>query len=122
MTYTCKEHVNEYLDADLSTVAKRLVKLLDTVEVSDNDREFHPTTISSYRTLHVMELNDLLPRLRELVKKSEWEPIDTFDNRMFSVMSDGTPEGTEVFKYKGFGVPDYFKFWKPLGSLPKMGE
>jgi hypothetical protein len=68
MTYTCREHVNEYKDADLLTVARRLMELLDTQEVTDNDIKFNPTTIGSCRTLHVMELRDLLPRLRELTK------------------------------------------------------
>ena len=46
-----------------------------------------------------------------------WLPISTFDNRMFSLMSDGTPEGTEVVKYKG-EVPDWAKWWMPLPILP----
>lgn len=42
-----------------------------------------------------------------------WQTIDTFDHRMFSVMSNGTPDGAEVVKYKG-EVPEWATHWKPL--------
>ncbi len=69
MTYTIREHVNEYTDADLAKCVKRFISLLDVKEESDSGRVFNPTTISSCRTLHLMELNDILSRMRELVNE-----------------------------------------------------
>lgn len=66
MTYTVRQHVNEYKEAPLETCVQRFIQLLDTREVSDNDREFSPTYISSCRVLHQMELGDIISRMREL--------------------------------------------------------
>lgn len=46
-----------------------------------------------------------------------WRKIETFDNRMFSLITDGTPDGTYIFKYKGW-VPDNATHWKPLDTMP----
>lgn len=53
------------------------------------------------------EMNDILTR------QTQYRPISEFDGRMFSIMSDGTPEGTDVFKYKGH-VPERFIKWAAL--------
>ena len=42
-----------------------LLEILDTVEESDEGREFHPTTIQSCRTQHVIRLNEILAKMRE---------------------------------------------------------
>ena len=42
-----------------------------------------------------------------------WRPIETFDGTTFILISDTTPEGTEVFKYKGW-MPDWAVEWFPL--------
>jgi len=55
-----------------------------------------------------------------LVEDCEWRPISEFDDRMFSIMSDGTPDGTEVFKYKGH-VPEHFIEWMPLPAGWRKG-
>ena len=46
-----------------------------------------------------------------------WEPIETFNGGMFSIMTNGLPEGTEVVKYKG-EVPGWATHWRPLPRLP----
>lgn len=43
-------------------------------------------------------------------------PIETFDGRMFSIMSDGTPDCSEVFKYKG-EIPDIYTMWSPMPNM-----
>ena len=42
-----------------------------------------------------------------------WRPIESFDNRMFSLMSNGTPDTCEVVKYKG-EIPAWATQWCPL--------
>jgi len=49
----------------LSQLVHRLFALLETVEVSDSEREFHPTVIRSCRVAHTSELAELLPALKE---------------------------------------------------------
>ena len=44
-------------------------KYLDVVEISDQDREFHPIFISCCRTMKMDPLKNLLNRMRELSKE-----------------------------------------------------
>lgn len=53
---------------EIAALVRRLFQLLETVEVSDSEREFHPTYISSCRVMHTMELDELLPKLKEAAK------------------------------------------------------
>ena len=53
---------------EIAALVRRLFELLETVEVSDSEREFHPTYISSCRVVHTMELDKLLPKLKEAAK------------------------------------------------------
>lgn len=53
---------------EIAALVRRLFQLLETVEVSDSEREFHPTYISSCRVAHTMELDKLLPKLKEAAK------------------------------------------------------
>jgi hypothetical protein len=51
-----------------------------------------------------------------------WKPLSEFKgDHTFLIVTNGTPEGTEVLKYKGY-IPDMFTHWKPLGDLPKESE
>ena len=50
-----------------------------------------------------------------------WKPIEEFDGSMFSIMTDGTPDRTEVIKYKGF-IPDWAKYYKPLIMVSMESE
>lgn len=52
----------------LAGMVRRLFEILDTVEVSDSETEFRPTAIRSCRIMHTMELNELLPKLKEAAK------------------------------------------------------
>lgn len=53
-------------------------------------------------------------------KVQGWIPICQFDRRMFSIMTNGTPDTTEVVKYKG-EIPGWAKYWKPLDDMPPPG-
>lgn len=54
--------------AEVIELLTRLFKILDTIEVSDNDCEFRPTYITSCRTQHVVELEKIMPRLKTIVR------------------------------------------------------
>ena len=53
---------------EIAALVRRLFEILDTVEVSDSETEFRPTVIRSCRAMHTMELNELLPKLKEAAK------------------------------------------------------
>ena len=53
---------------EIAALVRRLFQLLETVEVSDSEREFHPTRIQSCRVMHTIELGELLPKLKEAAK------------------------------------------------------
>jgi hypothetical protein len=52
------------------------------------------------------------------LEKYKWRPIETFDNRMFSIMSTGIPDSAEVVKYKG-DVPEWAAMWTALPPIPR---
>lgn len=52
----------------LEDAVKRLFEILETKEISDQDREFHPVTISSVRVHKTAELESLLPQMKKLAK------------------------------------------------------
>ena len=54
-------------------------------------------------------------------KNDKWKPISTFDSRMFSIMTNGTPDCTEVVKYKGC-LPGWATYWRPLPEMPDGTE
>jgi len=58
---------------DLINYIDRLMKIFDSVEESDSGREFHPTTISSCRTQHLIELQEILPKIREILSQCDTE-------------------------------------------------
>jgi len=62
----------------------------------------------------------LTARIAELEKAQEWQPIETL-NEVFSIVTDGTLEGTDVFKYKG-ALPEGKTHWIPLPKLPTQQE
>lgn len=49
-------------------LVRELFDILDQEETSAGGRDFHPTTIQSCRIQHTMRLNEILPRMRELVQ------------------------------------------------------
>jgi len=56
--------------SELSELVLDLFKMLDSVEVTDNGREFRPTSIRSCRVMHTEKLNKLLPRMKQLAEES----------------------------------------------------
>lgn len=50
-------------DASIADGA-RLVKLLEIVEISDNEREFHPNVIHSCRVLDGKEMEEIFARMK----------------------------------------------------------
>lgn len=57
-------------------------------------------------------------RLGMELEKYKWRPIETFDHRMFSVMTTGIPDSCEVVKYKG-DVPEWAAMWTSLPPIPR---
>lgn len=49
---------------ELNLAVQRFFEILDTVEISDNDREFHPVTIGSCRVYTTAELEELLWQMK----------------------------------------------------------
>lgn len=76
-----------------------------------------------FETAMRMDAEEKEMRRRGYVPASEppdnngWRPISSFDNRAFSIMTDGTPDCTEVVKYKGH-IPVWASWWRPLGPMP----
>lgn len=57
---------------ELKSLVRELLDILDETEVSDGEEHvFHPTTISSCRTVQCERLNVILPRMKELVKQEK---------------------------------------------------
>ena len=50
------------------TNVKRLLELLEKVEVSDSDKEFHPNAIHSCRALDASEISDIMNKLKRLTE------------------------------------------------------
>lgn len=61
---------------------------------------------------------DKAKRLEMELEKYKWRPIETFDNRMFSIMTTGIPDSAEVVKYKG-DVPEWAAMWTALPPIPR---
>ena len=58
---------------------------------------------------------------KETAMSDKWKPISTFDSRMFSIMTNGTVDCTEVVKYKGY-VPEWATHWRPMLEMPDGTE
>ena len=55
----------------LKDLVSQLFKMLESVEESDNGYEFHPTVIRSCRVEHNVKLNDILPKIKEIIKDNK---------------------------------------------------
>lgn len=64
------------------------------------------------------QLRSRCAKLEMELDNYKWRDIETFDNRMFSIMSVGIPDATEVVKYKG-DIPEWSRLWMPLPPLPR---
>jgi uncharacterized coiled-coil DUF342 family protein len=74
------------------------------------DRANHWETMATHHREEREELKNKLEKYR-------WKPIEDFDRRMFSLMSTGIPDSTEVVKYKG-EIPDWAAVWTEVPPLP----
>jgi hypothetical protein len=63
-----KEDVKDYSDRRLIA---ELMYYLDIVEVSDNDREFRPNTISTCRVLDGQRMNEVLKEMKARIKDAK---------------------------------------------------
>jgi len=54
--------------ARLAELCRELIGMLETVESTDEGREFHPTTISSCRVLTCERLGKIIPEIKRLSK------------------------------------------------------
>jgi hypothetical protein len=61
--------------SQLAQKVLRLFELFDCKEESESSRVFHPTTIGSCRTMHVVELDRLLPEIKRLAQEEISEPV-----------------------------------------------
>ena len=50
----------------LKYLVRELLSILESTEESDNGNVFHPTTISSCRTAHVIELQQIITELKHI--------------------------------------------------------
>ena len=54
----------------LKELVKEFIEILETVEESDNGREFHPTTIQSCRVLQTKRIGELFEQMKEIIECS----------------------------------------------------
>jgi hypothetical protein len=55
---------------DLKSLCKEFLDILNTVEVSDSEREFHPTRINSCRVHDAIRINKILAHICRIVTDS----------------------------------------------------
>jgi hypothetical protein len=55
---------------DLKLLCKEFLDILNTVEVSDSEREFHPTRINSCRVNDAVRINKILAHICRIVTDS----------------------------------------------------
>ena len=97
-----------------------LLDKLDALITAGDNATQGPITGGEIRTLEdaafcILAVNsrEAIREARTVIEEHEWRPIETFDRRMFSMMTNGTPDCTEVVKYKG-DIPDWATYWRPL--------
>ena len=58
--------LSESAGSRLAELCRELFEMLETYEVSDFGREFHPTTIQSCRSMQCARLAEILPEMKKL--------------------------------------------------------
>ena len=53
----------------LSNLVGQLLDMLETVETSDNETDFHPTVIRSCRVQHTIKLDEIMPKITDIVRE-----------------------------------------------------
>lgn len=56
-------------DRQLTKLVREMLTILNTVESTDEGRDFHPTRITSCRTNELMRLQVIMSKLEKLTKK-----------------------------------------------------
>jgi hypothetical protein len=69
VTSPMSQHKDLKAYEELKELTRELFVMLDWEEESNNQKLFHPTSISSCRTMHVIKLGEILPRMKELSKE-----------------------------------------------------
>ncbi|MFA5385348.1 MAG: hypothetical protein WC364_11940 [Eubacteriales bacterium] len=59
---------------ELNSLVGELVAMLETIEESDNGREFHPTTRETCRIKHQVRLAKILPRIKKILANTSGQP------------------------------------------------
>jgi len=76
------------------------------------------TPEDAVKTIMLMEEFELFREEDDTKPTQYWRPIEAFNGEMFSIMTNGIPEGTEIVKYKG-EVPAWARWWMPLPTTPR---
>lgn len=62
--------VKQYIELrTLKDLVGELLDMLETVETSDNETDFHPTVIRSCRVQHTTKLDEIMPKITEIVRE-----------------------------------------------------
>ena len=56
---------------EINKLVKEFLDILDTVEESDSGRVFHPIKINSCRCMVTKRIDEILVRLKEIVKENQ---------------------------------------------------
>jgi len=67
--FLCAECVEKLLE--LKKLTAELIQILETVEISDSENEFHPTVIRTCRVQENLRLNEIMPKISKIVKSDE---------------------------------------------------
>ena len=57
------------MEDNLKDLVKEFFAILDVVEESDSGKEFHPVVIHSCRVLLTKKLNEIIPKIKELIEE-----------------------------------------------------
>jgi hypothetical protein len=109
----------------LKNVEEHISEKIHNLEESRNSWQnwalmFHNICVSSLPG-NLVEKLEFIKEFEEFCARepeSAWRPIEEFNGDMFTLMTNGTPDCTEVVKYKG-EIPSWALWWKPLPQLPK---
>jgi hypothetical protein len=55
-------------ECELESLIKEFLEIIETVEETDEGREFHPTTISSCRCMDAERLGQIITKMKEAIK------------------------------------------------------
>jgi len=68
--YNCQEKL-----FNLKNLVGQLLDMLETVETSDNETDFHPTVIRTCRIVDSMRLSEIMPKITDIVRGGEQKDL-----------------------------------------------